>query len=165
MTSFIDGFTWREGFEMMLDAGMSNRQIVEALNLTRGGEVKDSSAMRQAQRYRAGVQGTGRQSRGGTRGPSAPVARALKRLAASRALRKRMFVTAGISVTATSSGKSAGARSLERWPVDPMPDVADLVAAGDDAAAGEQFAEYVAQDYTGGEWLEITDWTSLEIEN
>ncbi|THJ75081.1 hypothetical protein E7Y31_07655, partial [Candidatus Frankia alpina] len=81
---FVDSLSWQDGLRTLIDEWLTNREIAEHLNLNRNGEIKMSSAIAQARRWRNAITGSPRQRRGGKMGPKdAAAVEALRRRAAA----------------------------------------------------------------------------------
>ncbi|THJ30743.1 hypothetical protein E7Y31_22530 [Candidatus Frankia alpina] len=84
ISEFLNSFSWQDGLRALIDEGLTNREIAEHLNLNRNGNIKMSSAVAQARRWRNAVTGSTRQQRGGKVGPKNTAAvDALQRRAAA----------------------------------------------------------------------------------
>ncbi len=89
ISGFVDRFSWQDGFRSLVDKGLTNREVAEQLNLSRGGKIKMSSAVATARRWRNAITGSARQQRGGKAGPKdTAVVGTLKRQAAADRLRQ-----------------------------------------------------------------------------
>ncbi|AEH11797.1 hypothetical protein FsymDg_4550 (plasmid) [Candidatus Protofrankia datiscae] len=165
MQKFADSFDWRDGFRSLVEEGKSNREIVEALDLTNGGAIKRASAMRTAQRYRKLVTGGSGQTRGGRKGPQdTRVLEALKRRAAADKLRKPMVIGWKAAVNVKSNSKGAGTRGQDLAPFGGANAAADALERGDYGEAGGAFSRALMQQYGAESFLEVKSFERLDLQ-
>lgn len=165
MRRFVDSFDWRDGFRTLIDEGKSNREIVEALNMTGGGIIKRASAMRNAQRYRKLITGGSGQTRGGSKGPQDPrVTDELKRRAAAARMRRPGLVGWKATVTVKTDGKGAGTRGQELAPFEGAHAAADAIEQGDFGAAGTAFSHALMHQYGSENFLEVKSFERLDLQ-
>ncbi|WP_235825930.1 hypothetical protein [Candidatus Frankia alpina] len=164
MDKYVDSHSWQDGYRALIDEGLTNREIAERLNLSRGGTIKMASAVAQARRWRNAVTGSARQQRGGKSGPKdRAVVDELKRRAAASRGGRRGLVGWQAAVRSKTDKRGQGNRGQELAPFVFPQAAADAIARGDMDAAGAAFEAGLIAQY-GADGLEITDFGRLDME-
>ncbi len=163
MDRYINSHSWQEEFRSLIDKGLSNREIAERLNLSRDGEIKMSSAVAQARRWRNAVRGSARQQRDAKTGPKdRSVVNALKRHTVASRGGKRGLVGWQASVKSKTDKRGQGNRGQELAPFVFPQAAADAILRGDMDAAGQAFADGLVHQY-GAKGLEIAEFSRLDM--
>jgi hypothetical protein len=164
---FVNSFDWKTGL-MGMHQTMSNRAIVAALDLTRGGSIKHASAMQQVRRWTNAISGETTKQ---TRNPTPGVQDAFKRAAAADQLGGSPIQIEG-DIAIEYDESDAGTRHVDSSNlrqddgtrgVVPSAGLADLVLKGDYAKAGEQLGADIMSAY-GAPDLTIVSMSNVHIE-
>ncbi|THJ64598.1 response regulator transcription factor [Candidatus Frankia alpina] len=164
ISEFVDSFSWQDGLRSLIDEGLTNREIAEQLNLSRNGDIKMSSAVAQARRWRNAATGSARQQRGEKVGPKDMAAvDGLRRRAAAAYGGRRGFVGWQATVQSKTDKHGQGIRGQELAPFILPQAAADALARGDLDAAGTAFEAELMTQCSAGDTMEIVDFDRLDF--